>query len=286
MTESKFKPGAGGPRIASPALSTSTIFAADVRNLLSSDQAVITTNSPQAEDRRWTQQLQQSLELPFSSIVAASARRIERNGGLDEILEERPEAEPLIDLLDKQPENVPLPNSPSLSTLIESPNPRSAVDNQSIQDILDNWNSLRLQPPVVGSAQEQTGSGSTPPLVDYYLNQKEERSNRPSEHLASKEPSRAPSVLPPQPEPPPRSNTTKELDRAAEIYMEGYKINNALLPVLGPPSPIVVQRVSSSPRVPQPPPPTRVSFTTTSATRAVPRNGAGLSNGHEPAAVD
>jgi hypothetical protein len=47
---------------------------------------------------------------------------------LHEILEERPEEEPLIELLNKPAENTPLPNSPSASESVKSPKLRSADD--------------------------------------------------------------------------------------------------------------------------------------------------------------
>ena len=104
MTESEFNPGTGAPRIASPALSTSTTFAADVRGLLLADRATTSTNSPQAEDRLWAQQLQQDTELTFSALVDFNARKLERNANLSEILKTRPEPEPLIDLRESQPD--------------------------------------------------------------------------------------------------------------------------------------------------------------------------------------
>lgn len=194
MSESEFNPGKGAPRIASPALSTSTVFATKVRGLINSDQVMTTAHSPQAEDQRWAQQLQQNIELPFASIVAASTRKLELNTGLGEILGERqesPEVEPLIDLLDQQPENVPLPSSPSTSTTLESPKPLSAAENPTIQELLDKWSMSRLQPTNGESAQDLSGTGSTQPLVEFYLNQKDNPSNRPSD----RQPSRAPAEL-------------------------------------------------------------------------------------------
>lgn len=185
MSESEFEPGKGAPRIASPALSTSAAFAADVRGLILSDQA----NSPQAEDRLWAQQLQQNTELPFSSFIAASARKLECNARFDKLLTNQGEAEPLIYLLDTQPQNVPLPNSPSILVHVESPGTRSAVDNQSIRELLENWSTSQLQLTNGESAHDQSGTRSTQPLVDYYLNQNDNRSNQPSVHQASRAPS-------------------------------------------------------------------------------------------------
>ena len=256
MSESEFNPGKGAPRIASPALSTSTAFAADVRGLIMSDQAILSANSPQAEDRLWAQQLQQNTELPFSSFVAASARKLERNARLDELLTDQVEAEPLINLLDSQPLNVPLPNSPSISVQVESPGPRSAVDDHTIRELLENWSESRLQPTNEESAHDQSGTGSTQPLVDYYLNQNGNRSNQPSVHQASRAPSRAPSLRAPLPEPPPLVQLAEEANRTAELYTEGYIADTtAHQPQRAPPTPVVIQPVHIAPGVPRQVPP-------------------------------
>ena len=189
MSESEFNPGKGAPCIALPGLSMSTTFAADMRSLILSDQAIITTNSLQAEDQLWAQQLQLNTELPFSSFVAASVQRLERNASLNGLLMDQVEVEPLIDLQDMVPQNVPLPSLRSTSVLVESWGTRSAVDDQSIQELLQNWSASRLQPPNGDSAHDQSGTGSSQPLVDYYLNLNNDCSNQPSGHQASRPPS-------------------------------------------------------------------------------------------------
>ena len=169
IAESEFNPGLGAPRIASPAFSTSTAFAFDIHELLASDRAAVNTGSPQAEDRVWAQQLRADTELTFSALVDSSARKLERNIDLRDILGARSEQEPLIDLRECQPENVPLPDSPSIA--IESPSPCSVAESQGIKEVLDRWGASRFPATNANPTREQSGTGSTPPLVNYYLNQ-------------------------------------------------------------------------------------------------------------------
>lgn len=91
INESEFRPGEGPPKIASPAFSTSTIFASEVNRILTTDQAVTQGGSPSVEDKRWEQQLLQEIDVSFTSMVAATAHRLSLNEGLADILKETAE---------------------------------------------------------------------------------------------------------------------------------------------------------------------------------------------------
>ena len=69
INESEFKPGEGPPCIASPVFSTSTTFADDICWMIAMDQGSTLRNSPQAEDQCCMQQLQQNMDVAFSSML-------------------------------------------------------------------------------------------------------------------------------------------------------------------------------------------------------------------------
>jgi len=162
INESEFKPGKGPPRIASPAFSTSTIFATDVQRILATDITSTQVGSPQTEDQRWARQLRQETDVTFSSLVVATARNIAQNIGLTGSRTEPPAAQ------EQTPSTDSLHDVTATLAELDLANPQPVHQNLMTQDLLSKWNAVQMQAALPDPIREQSGSASTQPL-DYYL---------------------------------------------------------------------------------------------------------------------
>jgi len=141
--ESKFNPGKGPPRIASPAFSASTTFAADVQGMLMSDLMGPSGGSPQAEDQCWSQQLQQQTNTSFSSIVVAAARKLGQNVGLTGFMKEPSTSR--MEPREQPPAEELMHNITSAFAELELANPQPVQQTQLTQDLLSKWNASQQQ---------------------------------------------------------------------------------------------------------------------------------------------
>lgn len=244
ITESEFKPGTGPPRIASPAFSTSTVFAADVLGMIAADQATTRNGSPQAEDQRWALQLQQDVEVPFSSMVAATARNLTQNLGLMGTATNPPPAPN--QLLTEEP----MRDVTTAFAELELENPQPTLQAQMTQDRLNEWNAsqqLVVQPEVT---LERSDTVSSLPL-NYYMSEPPDlRQFYQAPVVEFRVPSRTYSL---PPEPYSHHAKSRPVSRASgaaslpDIYSKGYRASNPpLSPGKAPPVSFIT-RPSSAP---------------------------------------
>ena len=242
INESEFNPGKGPPRIASPAFSTSTTFAADVQRMLVSDLTASPDGSPKTEDQRWSQQLQQQTDVSFSSLVAATARRLGQNVGWmgTTTVSPIPRTEPQ----ELTPSEKPLLDVTTAFSGLELANPSPLPQTQITKNLLNEWDTLQQQSARVDSNGEQSGSASTQPL-EYYL--------REAPELSFFHPTRTQERRPP-------SRVHSLQDSAQNVCTEGYLANNLAPPPRSAPPTLPAPRPSSAPirpvREPRAPPTT------------------------------
>ena len=146
IVESEFKPGMGPPRIASPAFSTSTVFANDMCGLITKDQETFTRSPPQAEDQSWAQQLQLDTDVAFSSMVAAAAQDISQRDSFtvtgNETLEPHKEA------MEREIEVRATSRLTPVLAGLEISNPLPKRQDLTTQEFLSHWSAAqRLESP-------------------------------------------------------------------------------------------------------------------------------------------
>ena len=226
IADSQFNPGKGPPRIASPAFSTSTVFAADVRRIITNDTATSQSGSPQAEDQRWVQQLRQEVDVTFSSLVATTARKLAQGVGLVRIATNTPTLQEAASVEE------PMRDVTTAFAGLELATPQPVQATPMTQTLVDKWNASQQLEAQPGSAKEQSGTTSSHPL-EYYMSERPNlRQFFASPETEQRAPSRARSL--PQADPtciplsrPARraSETATTLDR----YANNWQANLSML---------------------------------------------------------